>query len=204
MSSMGIRIRQVLEQRGITQAELARLVGVKQQTISYLCDPARPGQTSRYVVKIADALGINPIWLQTGEGEELSAPIDRQRKVPVLTESAVQQGSWREGVTYLTTDAQLSDSAYAMEVAGNSMAPEYQAGDRIIVDPKVQPIPGDYVVAEVDNAIAFRKYRPRGHNDRGETYFELSPVNQDFPSIRSDITPIKILGTVVEHRKYRR
>lgn len=202
MSSMGIRIRQVLEQRGISQAELARLVGVKQQTISYLCDPERPGQTSRYAVRIAEALGLNPAWLQTGEGEK-KGQLDRQRKVPVLTDEQVQQGTGEADV-WLTTDAQIGEGAFAMEVAGNSMSPEYLAGDKIIVDPAVPPIPGDYVVAKVDNAIAFRKYRPRGHNDKGETYFELTPVNPDFPSMRSDITEIQLLGTVIEHRKYRR
>lgn len=44
MSTLGSRIRDVLEQKGMSQAELARLVGVKQQTIHYLCHPKSAGQ----------------------------------------------------------------------------------------------------------------------------------------------------------------
>jgi hypothetical protein len=32
---------------------------------------------------------------------------------------------------------------------------------------------------------------------------ELTPLNNDFPPVRSDISPFVIIGTMVEHRRYR-
>jgi SOS-response transcriptional repressor LexA len=50
----------------------------------------------------------------------------------------------------------------------------------------------------------FKKYRPRGVNEQGEQVIELVPLNDDFPSLRSDYTPLQIIGTMMEHRRYRK
>ena len=85
------------------------------------------------------------------------------------------------------------------------MLPEYRPGDRVIIDPNVTPQPGDCVVAKNgDDEATFKKYRPRGIDAQGRLVFELVPLNDDYPTIRSDVTPAHIVGTMVEHRKYRR
>jgi hypothetical protein len=38
----------------------------------------------------------------------------------------------------------------------------------------------------------------------GNMVFELIPLNDDYPTLRSDVDHIRIVGTMVEHRKYRR
>lgn len=85
------------------------------------------------------------------------------------------------------------------------MLPDFQPGDRVIIDPSVRPQPGDYVVAKNgEEEATFKKYRLRSINEQGVEVFELVPLNPDYPSIRSDEVPIKIVGTMVEVRKYRR
>lgn len=130
-------------------------------------------------------------------------------KVPKI--SWVQAGSWSEAVDhhppggadeYLVTDIKASRHAFALDIRGNSMTPEFKEGDKIIVDPLVQPNPGDFVVAKNDKGeVTFKKYRPRGYTAEGQLIFELVPLNDDFATLRSDITPIVIVGTVIEHRK---
>jgi len=84
------------------------------------------------------------------------------------------------------------------------MLPEFREGDMVIIDPAVEPSPGDYVVAQNDdNEATFKKFRPRGVNERGQQVFELVPLNEDYPSLRSDCVSIRIIGTMVEHRRYR-
>lgn len=134
------------------------------------------------------------------------------RRVPLI--SYVQAGCWTEttdpatvgdGFEYLLTDLELSGSAFALEIQGDSMLPEFRPGDRIIIDPEVCPNPGDFVVAKNgEEEATFKKYRPRGMTDRGGLIFELVPLNEDFAPLRSDQTPIRIVGTMVEHRKYRK
>ena len=67
MSELGTRVKRMLQEKGMTQAQLARLVGTKQQTISYICNQEHPATTSRYSTKIAEILGVNPAWLATGQ-----------------------------------------------------------------------------------------------------------------------------------------
>lgn len=134
------------------------------------------------------------------------------RRIPLI--SYVQAGAWTcvadtfqpgDADEWLMTDQMLSDCAFALQIKGDSMLPEFKEGDRVIIDPAVFPQPGDYVVAKNgEDEATFKKYRPRGANERGDVVFELVPLNEDYPSMRSDITPISIVGTMIEHRKYRR
>jgi SOS-response transcriptional repressor LexA len=84
------------------------------------------------------------------------------------------------------------------------MRPEFREGDVVVIDPAIVPRPGDFVVGSSQHGATFRKYRPRGPNANGEEVFELAPLNEDYPSMRSDITAITLVGTMVEHRRYRR
>lgn len=80
------------------------------------------------------------------------------------------------------------------------MEPEFKEGDIIIIDPEVAPSPGNYVVAKnSEEEATFKKYRPRGVNEKGEHYFELVPLNPDFETMRSDHQSITIIGTAVDH-----
>lgn len=215
MSALGIRIKKVIEERGLTQAQLARLVGVKQQTISYICAVNSPATTSRYANKIAQALGVNPTWLQSGEGDPHDPMVRIEMegiqlfaiRVPLLNRNEVldfvankdeRRATGKQGKV-LMTDSEVGDGSFAVEIEGDSMAPRFFEGDRIVIDPTINPEPGDFVAAHVDNAITFRKYRKRD-----EKVFELVPLNDDWPTVASDTKKIDVLGVMVEHRSYRR
>ena len=71
-----------------------------------------------------------------------------------------------------------------------------------MIDPDVQPKPGGFVAARNGKQEAtFKRYRPRGLNEKGVEYFELVPLNENYPTMRSDLEEITIIGTAVEHRK---
>jgi phage repressor protein C with HTH and peptisase S24 domain len=61
------RIRTARKKAGLTQAELAEVVGIAQTAISQL----ESGKTLRssYLIQIARACSVNSSWLATGEGE---------------------------------------------------------------------------------------------------------------------------------------
>ncbi len=104
---------------------------------------------------------------------------------------------------YLLTDMNLSHHAFALEITGLSMMPDFKPGDRIIVDQEVGPQPGDFVVARNGGFEAtFKKYRPRGLDQYGNDIFELVPLNDDFPTLYSNREQLTIIGTMVEHRRY--
>ncbi|KKB61559.1 hypothetical protein WM40_22560 [Robbsia andropogonis] len=133
-----------------------------------------------------------------------------RRKIPVI--SYVQAGRMTEMRTpfspsdvfeYLMTDLDLSDRAFALEIRGKSMEPEFREGDHAIFEPAVPARPGDYVVAKNGGDEAtFKKYRPRGISATGQEIFELSPLNDDFPTLRSDTQQLTVIAVLVEHRRY--
>lgn len=216
--ALGANVRKFREAAGLTQTQLAEAAGMDQQALAAL--EKRDSRSSSFLPSLAKALNLStnqllgidetPIPSKTNENV-VPAPIGSHR-IPLI--DYVQAGAWT-GVQdpfepgaadeYLLTDLELSGSAFALEIKGESMLPEFRPGDRVIIDPEVMPSPGDFVVAKNGAEEAtFKKYRPRSIDAAGNTVFELVPLNEDFPSMRSDVVPIRIVGTMVEHRKYRK
>lgn len=141
--------------------------------------------------------------------ENVSPAIAGSRPIPVI--SAVQAGALKEmenpyepgdGFAIEYTDQKLSRWAFGLDVEGLSMAPRFLPGDRIIVDPDISPNPGNFVVARNgSNQATFKKYRPRGMDASGNTIFELVPLNDDYPTLRSDTDHLIVIGVVTEHRQ---
>lgn len=135
-----------------------------------------------------------------------------RRGYPII--SPIQAGNWREIVDtfprggadeYIMASNTYSAHTFALRITGNSMEPEFKEGDVVVVDPDVRPSPGDYVVAKNhEESATFKKYRPRGVDASGVEIFELVPLNEDYAIMRSDQQPIHIIGTMMEHTRYRR
>lgn len=212
-SQLGNEIRRRRKALKMTLEELAFQIGGDNGNLSRL-ERGKQGYSDEMLRKIAHALGCSVADLFTG-AEQVSnvanVPIGT-RRIPLI--SSVQAGAMTEAIDpyvlgdaaeWMLTDLDLSSNAFALRIKGDSMLPEFREGDTVIIDPAVQPLPGDYVVAKNgENEATFKKYRPRGMNERGDQVFELVPLNEDYPSMRSDITPIRIIGTMVEHRRYRK
>lgn len=78
LSTVGKRISYAREVRGIaSQQALADLVGVSQSTIGNLEADTR--KRPRNLLKLAEALGVNPEWLETGEGPMISPCRDEKQ-----------------------------------------------------------------------------------------------------------------------------
>jgi len=217
-SSLGDRIRAARESARLSQQAIADHFGVSAQAVSqWETGSTRPG-TAR-IATLARLLGVHLEWLLDGQGSQAASGDPAERgaaattTVPVI--DYVTAGSWSEvvdpfmpggGFDYIGTDLVISASAFALIIDGGSMAPEFEAGDKIIIDPTVTPRPGEFVVAKLDatDEATFKKYRPRGRDDNGVDIIELVPLNPDWPSLLIDAGhPGRIVGTMVEHRRYR-
>ena len=215
------RIAEALRIAQKNPSQLALETGVSSSAFSQLLSGKTKSLRSNTAAKLAAATGVRMAWLISGEGDmqglegqtgNVARAAMGAMRIPLI--SYVQAGAWTsahdpyspgDGADWLLTDLDLSTTAFALEIKGDSMQPEFKAGDRVIIDPAIAPMPGDFVVAKNgDDEATFKKYRPRGSNERGEVIFELVPLNEDYPSMRNDITPILIVGTMIEHRKYRK
>lgn len=64
--SFAARLKQAMAMRNLKQETLAEAAGVSQNTIHKLT--SGKAQSTRKLIEIAAALGVSPVWLQTGEG----------------------------------------------------------------------------------------------------------------------------------------
>ncbi|AWL03381.1 peptidase S24 [Massilia oculi] len=216
--SIGTRVKQARKAAKLTQIELAKKSNLKQSSISDLEVGKSQGTTN--LASLAAALGVSALWLETGKGpmspeqpptEQFDQNVSlirlASRPIPVI--SSVQAGALRDmenpyepgdgyAVEY-TEDPKLSRWAFCLDVEGMSMAPRFQPGDRLFVDPDRSPGPGNFVVARNgSNQATFKKYRPRGIDANGNEIFELVPLNDDFPTLRSDQETLVVIGVVTE------
>lgn len=226
---LGKTLRTLLKQRGATAADLARYVGVSDTAVKYWLD----GQTQSdkiaagHMRRVARFFNTTIDDIYSGEalhnrvreaGTHWSIAEASARSLPVI--SYVQAGVWSEvsdpwpkgeGMERITVDPALagilSPVAFALVVEGRSMEPEFREGDLILIDPRIAPQPGDYVVArlDADERATFKKFRARGADANGAETFDLVPLNEDFPTLRVDASnPGQIIGVMVEHRRRRR
>lgn len=211
------RISARAKEIGIRQVDVAKHTDATKATVSrWFNFDVEPD--AKFLWKLCDLLRCSPDWLLYGKGRPEDNPVSvvavpiGHTRVPVI--SYVQAGLMTEtcdrclpdgSTEYIQTDIDLGKMAFALEVKGDSMKPDILDGDVVIVDPDVQPVPGDYVVAKNGSHEAtIKRYRPRGTNEAGEEYFELVPANPDYPSIRSDHSQVMIIGVVMERRVRRR
>lgn len=95
------------------------------------------------------------------------------------------------------------DRVYWVVLNGDSMVPDFNSDELVLIDPDLQPNPADFVLAIREGAkeTTFKKYRPRGFDESGNEYIQLIPSNPDYPIIDSRFTPFSICGVAVEQRK---
>ncbi|WP_043880765.1 LexA family protein [Actinobacillus pleuropneumoniae] len=212
--SLGDRIRSRRKELKLTQKDLATaLKGVSHVAVSqWESNTTKPNAEN--ILDLSTVLQCDISWLLRGSGESNVMPASiGVTKVPLI--SYVQAGAWtgiddfREtcgDYEYILTDLDVSGDAFALKIKGDSMEPEFIAGDIVIIDPRVEPHAGEFVAAiNGDYEATFKKYRPLEDLDEyGRQHFELVPLNPDWHSMSSLKQEIRIIGTMVEHRIYRR
>lgn len=212
MDNLGQRIRAKREELRLTQEQIASQVGIKQQ--SYQAIESGNVKKPRHLYEISLALKCDMAWLLSGKEKKVKnievtnitafkVPLINYEQVKLWTESYELRNSTE--FEYIMTSLELSDKAFALKIKDDSMAPEFKEDDVIIIDPAIKPIPGEFVVAKNgDSEVTFKKYRELGHDRHAKIQFELIPLNSDYTTISTLKQQIKIIGTMIEHRIFRR
>lgn len=223
MNTINDRISSQRHKLGLSQEDLAKRIGITRVSVSKW-ESGLNQPKGRYLSEIASALGVSVEWLLTGKDVAPSVAADQSdfantepatlgnHKVPVL--SYIQAGMWAEpcevrdfegNIEFITTFNDVGPRTFAIWIKGRSMEPWFEEGDLIVCDPDITPHPGDYVIAKNGSDEAtFKKYRPRGYKADGTEVFELVPLNEDYPTLSSETCPIRIVATMIEHRKFRK
>lgn len=196
MTTVGARVKDARERRGWTRTRLGKIVGVSGSAIGQI----EAGQTKmpnpHNLFRIAHALGVDPEWLITGQGDVAFPTM----MVPVVSwESAMEKSELRKVVGWIPRPMQIEDRAdlVALAVRGNSMAnpsnPDrhFPEGSHIFVELAVggAVAPGDLIIARLESGtLAFKQYAV----EDGKPY--LMPLNPAFPPI---FEPFTVVGRVL-------
>ena len=83
---------------------------------------------------------------------------------------------------------------FALMVLGDSMQPEFEEGEVIVVEPEGLATDGSYVIAQVGGEWIFRQLT------RGAKCWRLTALNPAYPAVDlADLTPIR--GVVIQKSK---
>jgi SOS-response transcriptional repressor LexA len=211
MLDVGEEIKKRREKLGWSTTKLAVLAGISQSFLSRI-ERNKSYYSRETLAKISGAMGISvdELYAAGHKGGVEIVPLG-WRRIPVL--NYVQARDWKGANTaptddemeYVLTDLEHPADTFAIRVRDESMLPEFRVGDIVVIDPTLHPVPGDCVVARpATGEVVFRQYRSAGINEAGEEAFELHPMNPLYGPMRSDRQPLKIIGVMVEHRRYRR
>jgi SOS-response transcriptional repressor LexA len=209
--AMGARLKEVLEQPGRpSQAELARLTGVDEATISAIIQ--RDSERSKYATAIAAALHIRSHWLVTGEGprdaENVEEHPSARARLPLISwvsaglrEEANDPYAPGNAEAWVDFDSPASSSAFCLRVRGDSMRnptgeePNFPDGCIIAIEPKRKPKSREFAVfrfSDTDEAT-FKQYIVDG------PLKFLKPLNPIYPVM--GLGPdARLVGTVFEKR----
>lgn len=155
MTTLSERLTALMAEKGLSQAELARMIGVKQPSIFKILS----GQTlnPKNILEIATALNVDPHWLKTGEGDpdpsyrivEVSEPQNPNTvRIDILDVEAsagngaylspTEQGllSQEFDLTFFRQQFGRADAKHLklITVKGDSMSPTLESGDLLYVD----------------------------------------------------------------------
>ena len=225
MKTLGERVKEQRAICGYSQAKLAKLAGVTQQSINAL--ETRKSEKSMHILEIAKALNVSPDYLLTGEeyksatasrtykNKSISGPLELSY-IPILNydevlefksilskmndkidnHSSSSSSSSREYVV-VTQDQLFSDYVFAVKIIDDSMMPVFKQGDEIVIDPgqNASINPGCYVIA----------MHPKRKTPYVRVYRETSggcelvPLNQNHATDETDDAEGVIIGRAVRH-----
>ena len=220
MSTLQDRIAEIMQSANLQVGDIATIAGVSSSAVTQWKDGPTKSIKTAPATKLSEKTGYSAMWIATGEGPKqvkfdanVKAAAQGSRAYPVI--SSIQAGLLKEisdpygpgdGFDVEFGDDDASPWTFFLEVEGDSMLPEFKPGDRVRIDPDVTPRPGDCVAARnTKEEATFKKYRVRGIDSSGNENFELVPLNDNYPIMRSDEHHLFVIGTMTEHRrKFRR
>jgi SOS-response transcriptional repressor LexA len=203
------RLKQRREELGLTMEAVAEALNVRAwQTVQQWENGTTAPQRKR-LPDVAKLYATTVEWLLTGDHAPAPTPpnageLRKPYGFPVPLISSVRAGIWMdisdphapgEADRWVYTTRAVGPHAFALEIEGDSMEPDFAEGGTIVVDPDQAASAGHYVVAkQIDvQRATFKRLR----EDAGRTW--LMPLNRQYPAIQID-SNVRIIGRVVEYQ----
>lgn len=206
--TISMNLKRLMDKEGINASELGRSIKLAQPVIHRLLTgkntnpklaTIRPIATF-FDVTISQLIGEEILLLdsQVGEGSTW-------KQVPVLDWSEIENYMQKKtdlqpGQPQLSTDALITDQAYAAIIESTGLEPHFPKGAKIIVEPNRHMFDGDFcvVISSEDGAAHIRQVI----SDGADTYLRsLNPAISSMTMLRSTEAHA-LLGVIVQAKLY--
>lgn len=166
LDTLGARLRHARKQRDLTQDQLSKAASVGQSDISKL--ERGESQQTTGIARLAAALLVNPLWLETGDGPEpnwaseqhppegLAQNVSHGR--PTLPLSKV---TWKE-----LEMGRTPQQPFELDVTDDALGPDIYSGCVVRLDPSRMPRPGQPVLVRDKHGDCYLREYQRGSGDR--------------------------------------
>jgi transcriptional regulator with XRE-family HTH domain len=214
--TLGERLRAARKHAKLTLAAIAEALAREVASKTFTPQAVQQWEKDRTepdhatLIAFARLTGVNAHWLLTGISVDQVSGDDGEFGTAVRGGRVVPKISLLEAITlvpsyktteYVHTHFDCSDKAFVIDVFDARNAPEYLPDvHRVVIDPEIEPQPGDMVLARIDGAPVFGKYtRARGG------IVEIHALNEDWEPRRVDVdNGDRVIGVMTEHAKPRR
>lgn len=181
------RILQIIKYKGLTPPTFAKKIGAKTKQSIYDLTSGKTKSLSEKMKKkiLSYATDVNPIWLITGQGNML---IDNKTQDLSLYETwLLPMNTHSESLTDILTEgaipqnceriiSPIKDVDFAITVYGDSMAPEYPSGSKVLlkrINPEIFIEWGKTFVLDTNHGILFKEV----HYCEREGYITCHSIN---------------------------
>lgn len=181
--------RRVLAEKNLRLTDIADMMGKAPAQVSAFGgkNPTK-GIGDQIAREIEQALGLHSGYLDMpyGLSEFNNATVlsHTGRKLPVI--GSIAAGSWceaqgtfdpRDAEEWIDAPGPVGPKAFILRVEGISMEPKFLEGDKIVIDPSLEALPGHFVAAKRtrDQAATLKQLKQEGN----EKY--LYALNPDWP-----------------------
>ena len=203
----GDMLRQLRTERGLSQDELAAMLGTTKQVISRYETKKRVPRLS-VVADYARKLGI-PLSTLSGEHDDPPRELVRgggTRRIPILGGAACGEPIYQpgDGTEYVAVESDLQCD-FALIAQGDSMTGDrIHSGDVVFIRRQDQVRDGDIAAVAVDNELTLKRVRRLRSRDGRVAFTQLLPSNPSFSPIEiggaGETRSVRILGKAVAVR----
>lgn len=208
--NIGRNVRAYRQIHNWSLKDLHRESGIDAGTLSRL-EQGKTGHSAESVEKLCKAFGISEGALFADENPEDNRMLEF-RRIPILDATIIPAYAIDheiievpEYLKYIAVDKGISFHSFGYVPDVSTLRPAFEDGDIVVIDPAIKPLPGDFVVAVISRSVvSFSRYKVTSESEDGVENFELVPLNDFYPVVSSLQPGVRLVGTMVEHRRYRK
>ncbi|HIU16423.1 MAG TPA: helix-turn-helix domain-containing protein [Candidatus Ventricola intestinavium] len=200
-------LRQLRVERGLSQDELAQLLGTTKQVISRYETKKRVPRLS-VVTQYAQKLNL-PLSALTGEVPFLppnAVAVGRRRRVPILGSAACGEPIYKpeDGTEFVSVEEDLPCD-FALIAQGDSMTGDrIHSGDIVFIRSQDTVLDGEIAAVALDDEVTLKHVRRLRGADGRVVFTQLLPSNPAFSPIDiggdAETRCVRILGKAVAVR----